>query len=85
MALQSDITVCHLETDRISALATVLALKLRKMPVSAWFRFRLTKFQPSYGYGRNRHKVSAVCWKCTLSVTFRLLCRGATALRVACQ
>ena len=61
----------RLVTDRISATATVSAPKLRQRSVSARFWFRLTEFQPSYGYGRNQHRVTAACRKCSTSVTFR--------------
>ena len=41
----------ELETDWISATATVLVPKLGQKSVSAHFWFRLTKFRPRYGYG----------------------------------
>ena len=60
-----------LVTDRISDTATVSAPKLRQKSVSARFWFWLTEFRPSYGYGRNQHRVTAACRKCSTSVTFR--------------
>ena len=71
-------------TDRISATTTVSAPKLRQKSVSAWFWFRLTEFRPSYGYGRNQHRVTAACRKCSTSVTFRprQQCEEGTFLRI---
>ena len=60
-----------LVADRISATATASAPKLRQKSVSARFWFQLTEFRPSYGYGRNQHRVTAACRKCSTSVTFR--------------
>ena len=58
---------CYLETDRIWAMATASAPKVGQKSVLARFRFQLTKVRPSYGYGRNHHRVSAACRNCTVS------------------